>query len=98
MVLPDADLDVAAEVAVVQGYVNSGQACYAVNRVLVPPALAGDLLERMRARIADVELGPMATDRGLARHRMLIDGRAAPTARRWRAARRSPPGASRRRW
>ena len=36
-----------------QGYVNSGQACYAVNRVLVPPALAGDLLERMRARIAD---------------------------------------------
>ena len=37
VVLPDADLDVAAEVAVVQGYVNSGQACYAVNRVLVPP-------------------------------------------------------------
>ena len=38
VVLPDADLDVAAEVATMQGYVNSGQACYAVNRVLVPPA------------------------------------------------------------
>ena len=37
VVLPDADLDVAAEVAVAQGYVNAGQACYAVNRVLVPP-------------------------------------------------------------
>ena len=81
VVLPDADLDVAAEVAVVQGYVNSGQACYAVNRVLVPPALAGDLLERMRARIADVALGPMCTDRGLARHRMLIDDARAHGAR-----------------
>ena len=77
VVLPDADLDVAAEVAVAQGYVNSGQACYAVNRVLVPPALAGDLLARMRERIAGLELGPMCTDRGLARHEMLIaDARA----------------------
>lgn len=72
VVLPDADLDVAAEVATMQGYVNSGQACYAVNRVLVPPALAGDLLERMRARIADISLGPMTTARGLARHHALL--------------------------
>lgn len=73
VVLPDADLDVAAEVATMQGYVNSGQACYAVNRVLVPPGLSGDLLERMRARIAGITLGPMTTDRGLARHHMLLD-------------------------
>jgi succinate-semialdehyde dehydrogenase / glutarate-semialdehyde dehydrogenase len=73
VVLPDADLDVAAEVATVQGYVNSGQACYAVNRVLVPPALAEGLLERMRARIAGITLGPMTTDRGLARHHMLLE-------------------------
>jgi succinate-semialdehyde dehydrogenase/glutarate-semialdehyde dehydrogenase len=73
VVLPDADLELAAEVAVAQGYVNAGQACYAVNRVLVPPALAGELLERMRARIAGLELGPMTTDRGLARHRVLLD-------------------------
>jgi succinate-semialdehyde dehydrogenase/glutarate-semialdehyde dehydrogenase len=72
VVLPDADLDVASEVAVAQGYVNSGQACYAVNRVLVPPALAGDLLERMHARIGALALGPMTTERGLARHRMLL--------------------------
>ena len=77
VVLPDADLEIAAEVAVMQGYVNSGQACYAVNRVLVPPALAPELLERMRARIAQITLGPMATDRGLARHHMLLaDARA----------------------
>lgn len=73
VVMPDADLDVAAEVAVMQGYVNSGQACYAVNRVLVPPALAEDLLGRMRERIAGLSLGPMTTDRGLARHRMLLE-------------------------
>jgi succinate-semialdehyde dehydrogenase / glutarate-semialdehyde dehydrogenase len=72
VVLPDADLDVAAEVATMQGYVNSGQACYAVNRVLVPPGLSGGLLERMRARIADITLGPMTTARGLARHHMLL--------------------------
>lgn len=73
VVLPDADLDVAAEVATMQGYVNSGQACYAVNRVLVPPGLSGDLLERMRARIAGLSLGPMTTARGLARHHMLLE-------------------------
>jgi succinate-semialdehyde dehydrogenase/glutarate-semialdehyde dehydrogenase len=73
VVLPDADLEVASEVAVAQGYVNSGQACYAVNRVLVPPALSGDLLERMRARIATTTLGPMTTERGLARHTMLLE-------------------------
>jgi succinate-semialdehyde dehydrogenase / glutarate-semialdehyde dehydrogenase len=72
VVLPDADLELAAEVAVAQGYVNSGQACYAVNRVLAPPALAGELAERMRARIAGLELGPMATARGLARHHALL--------------------------
>ena len=54
---------------------------YSVNRVLVPPALADALLERMRARIADVALGPMCTDRGLARHRMLIDDARAHGAR-----------------
>ncbi len=73
VVMPDADLDVAAEVATMQGYVNSGQACYAVNRVLVPPGLRDGLVERMRARIADIRLGPMTTDRGLARHHALLE-------------------------
>ena len=71
--LPDADPDVVAEVATVQGYANAGQACYSVNRVLVPPSLEGPVLERMRARIAKIELGPMATERGLERHRALIE-------------------------
>ncbi len=73
VVLPDADLEVAAEVATVQGYANCGQACYAVNRVLVPRALEGEFLERLRLRVGALKLGPMATDRGLARHHMLLD-------------------------
>jgi succinate-semialdehyde dehydrogenase / glutarate-semialdehyde dehydrogenase len=77
VVLPDADLDVAVDVAITQGYVNAGQACYSVNRVLVPPALRDGFLERFRARMGALEIGPMATERGLARHRdLLADARA----------------------
>jgi succinate-semialdehyde dehydrogenase / glutarate-semialdehyde dehydrogenase len=73
VVLDDADLDVAAEVALVQGYANAGQACYSVNRVLVPRHLESAFLERLRPGIAGLTLGPMATDRGRERHAMLMD-------------------------
>jgi succinate-semialdehyde dehydrogenase / glutarate-semialdehyde dehydrogenase len=73
VVLDDADIDVAVDVAVTQGYANAGQACYSVNRVLVPRARAADFLDAFRARMAGVSLGPMATDRGLARHHALIE-------------------------
>lgn len=73
VVLPDADLDVVTEVATVQGYANAGQACYSVNRVIVPRELAGEVAERIRARLPQIELGPMATDRGLGRHRRLME-------------------------
>jgi succinate-semialdehyde dehydrogenase/glutarate-semialdehyde dehydrogenase len=73
VVLDDADLDVAVDVAISQGYANAGQACYSVNRVLVPRAHEAAFLDRFRARMAAVVLGPMATDRGLARHTMLLD-------------------------
>jgi succinate-semialdehyde dehydrogenase/glutarate-semialdehyde dehydrogenase len=72
IVLPDADLDTVTDVAAVQGYANAGQACYSVNRVIVPRELEGAVIERLRERIAGVTLGPMATERGLARHRMLM--------------------------
>jgi succinate-semialdehyde dehydrogenase / glutarate-semialdehyde dehydrogenase len=73
VVLDDADLDIAVDVAISQGYANAGQACYSVNRVLVPRGQQDDFLARFRARMADVVLGPMATDRGFARHFMLLD-------------------------
>ena len=73
VVCDDADLETAVDVAIVQGYANSGQACYSVNRVLLPSSLEGPFLDRFRDRLADVRLGPMATGRGLARHRMLLE-------------------------
>jgi succinate-semialdehyde dehydrogenase/glutarate-semialdehyde dehydrogenase len=77
IVLDDADLDVAVDVAAVQGYVNTGQACYSVNRVLTTPATTGPFLERFRQRLADIPAGVMTTDRGLHRHReLLADARA----------------------
>lgn len=77
VLLPDGDVDIAVDVAITQGYVNAGQACYSVNRVLVPPELKADFLEKFRARMAALTLGPMATERGLARHRdLLADARA----------------------
>lgn len=76
VVLPDADLDVAVDVAIVQGYVNTGQACYAVNRVLTTPETTGAFLERFRERLASVPTGVMTTERGLVRHReFLADAR-----------------------
>ena len=73
LVLDDADLDTAVEVALVQGFANCGQACYSVNRVLVPRALEQEFLTRLRPGIAALQLGPMATDRGRDRHAMILD-------------------------
>jgi succinate-semialdehyde dehydrogenase / glutarate-semialdehyde dehydrogenase len=81
VVLDDADLDVAVDVAISQGYANAGQACYSVNRVLVPRADEDAFLDRFRVRMAEVVLGPMATDRGLARHHMLLEDARAHGAR-----------------
>jgi len=73
VVLPDADLDQVAEVALIQGYANSGQACYSVNRVIAPPSLTDAILARIDAGRQKLELGPMATQRGVDRHLRLID-------------------------
>lgn len=73
LVLDDADLDTAVEVGLVQGYANCGQACYSVNRILVPRHLEEQFLARLRPGIAALQLGPMATDRGRERHAMLMD-------------------------
>ncbi len=73
VVLDDADIDTAVDVAAVQGYVNTGQACYAVNRVLVTPRTYGAFMERFRERFAQVPAGVMTTDRGLDRHMAFLD-------------------------
>jgi acyl-CoA reductase-like NAD-dependent aldehyde dehydrogenase len=72
IVLPDADLDIAVDVAITQGYANTGQACYSVNRVLVCSPQLDPFLERFRRRLATIEPGVMTTERGRQRHLALI--------------------------
>jgi aldehyde dehydrogenase (NAD+) len=75
IVLPDADLDEAAALAVSGGTKNSGQRCTAVKRVIVVSDAAGELARRIAARTAELRVGdPLdpATDIGT-----LIDEEAA---------------------
>jgi betaine-aldehyde dehydrogenase len=50
LVLADADLDLAVEVACGGGFFNAGQMCSATSRVLVADELADEFLSRVKAR------------------------------------------------
>ena len=49
VVLPDADIDAAAAAVALGGYVNAGQVCISVQRVITHPAIAGGLPRRAGA-------------------------------------------------
>ena len=57
VVLPDADLDHVAEQLVRLKVFVSGQVCVTANRVFVPAALEGALVERLAARVAELRVG-----------------------------------------
>jgi malonate-semialdehyde dehydrogenase (acetylating)/methylmalonate-semialdehyde dehydrogenase len=58
VVLPDADMDLAADAAVSAGYGSAGERCMAVS-VVVAVGDAGDqLVDRMRRRIDQLNVGP----------------------------------------
>lgn len=71
LILPDADLDEALPIALMSGFANSGQACVAGTRILVPQALLPEIEARMKQEVAkfkvgdpkdaDVRIGPMAS-------------------------------------
>ena len=58
VVLPDADLDLAADAAVSAGFGSAGERCMAISAVVAVDAIADDLLERIRARVAELRVGP----------------------------------------
>ena len=70
VVLADADLDPAAQLAVTSRFLNGGQSCIAAKRIILVPEIAAPFLERFIARIKalkqgdpqreDTDLGPMA--------------------------------------
>jgi len=58
IVLPDADIDMAADAAVSAGYGSSGERCMAVATVVAVGAVADPLVEAIAARLPKVKVGP----------------------------------------
>jgi acyl-CoA reductase-like NAD-dependent aldehyde dehydrogenase len=84
IVLDDADPTVAAAGVKVAGLMNSGQACVAQTRVLVPAARQAEFVEAIAAMVDGLvvgdpadpasEIGPLVTERQQERVRAYIDG------------------------
>jgi len=66
IVLPDADLEAAADGALFACYLHAGQACEAGTRLLLPESLHDRFVERLIARAASIRLGdPIELDTDL---------------------------------
>jgi malonate-semialdehyde dehydrogenase (acetylating)/methylmalonate-semialdehyde dehydrogenase len=63
VVLPDADLDAAADAAISAAYGSAGERCMAISVVVAVGAVADPLVDAITARIPDVVIGP-GTDEG----------------------------------
>jgi malonate-semialdehyde dehydrogenase (acetylating)/methylmalonate-semialdehyde dehydrogenase len=57
IVLPDADIDMAADAAVSAAYGSAGERCMAVSQVVAVGAAAEPLIEAIKARIPKVKVG-----------------------------------------
>ncbi|HEX7135776.1 MAG TPA: CoA-acylating methylmalonate-semialdehyde dehydrogenase [Iamia sp.] len=58
LVLPDADLDMAADAAVSAAYGSAGERCMAISVVLAVDSVADALVERIKERIPAIKVGP----------------------------------------
>ena len=58
VVLPDADLDVAADAAVSAGFGSAGERCMAVSVVVAVGAIADPLVKGLKERIGRLRVGP----------------------------------------
>ena len=91
VVLPDADLDKVAAAAVLTGYGNAGQTCISTQRVIAVRAVYGELIERLKPKVAAikagdqldpaVQMGPMVREADAVRVGQWIDEAVAGGAR-----------------
>lgn len=91
VVLPDADLDVALEAAMVAKLRQNSQTCTAANRFIVAREVAGEFAERLTERFAGLavgpgrhpenDLGPLIDDRAVDKVAGLVDSALAAGAR-----------------
>jgi malonate-semialdehyde dehydrogenase (acetylating) / methylmalonate-semialdehyde dehydrogenase len=57
IVLPDADLDLAADAAVSAGFGSAGERCMAISVVVAVDPIGDELVAKIRDRIADIKTG-----------------------------------------
>ncbi len=57
VVLPDADLDLAADAAVNAGFGSAGERCMAISALVVVDSVADDLVAKIAARVATLRTG-----------------------------------------
>ena len=58
IVLPDADIDMAADAAVSAGYGSAGERCMAIATIVAVGDVADPLVEAISARLPKVKVGP----------------------------------------
>jgi glyceraldehyde-3-phosphate dehydrogenase (NADP+) len=61
IILPDADLELAAAAVAVGGYANAGQVCTSVQRVIIHPAVSGDFLDALVPKVTAIRTGDPAS-------------------------------------
>jgi malonate-semialdehyde dehydrogenase (acetylating) / methylmalonate-semialdehyde dehydrogenase len=71
LVLPDADLDLAADQAINAGFGSAGERCMAISVILAVDPIGDDLVAKIKQRMADLrtgdgrrasDMGPLVTD------------------------------------
>lgn len=63
IVLNDADLDAAADVATLSRIINAGQSCIAAKRVIVEAGVYDDFIVKLKSRLEKLKLGdPLSAD------------------------------------
>ena len=57
VVLPDADIELAASAIAIGGYTNAGQVCISVQRVVADERVVGDLLDALVPKVQAIKVG-----------------------------------------
>ena len=57
VILPDADIEAAAEAVAVGGYINAGQVCISVQRVIAHPSIHGDFVDALVPKVKALTIG-----------------------------------------
>jgi acyl-CoA reductase-like NAD-dependent aldehyde dehydrogenase len=66
IIMPDADLELASSAVAAGGYINAGQVCISVQRVIAHPAVNGDFLDALVPKVEAIRVGdPSSPETGM---------------------------------